>query len=64
MAHRQELLKRRLVAFLRQYGRKRQPGRDANDRQYDRDLERELKRMDPAEVSRLMHDEDDDDDET
>jgi hypothetical protein len=42
-------------AFLRQYERKAAPNIDPNDRQYDREIEQLVKRMDPNELDELMH---------
>ena len=39
---------------MRQYARKKEHGHDPNDRGYDRKLEREIKRMDPAELDELL----------
>jgi hypothetical protein len=39
---------------MRQYARKKQPGQEPNDRGYDRKLEREIRRMDPAELDELL----------
>jgi hypothetical protein len=52
---RKQRLTLRIEAFLREYERKG-PGRsgDPNDRHYDRDLEKEILRMDPAELSALL----------
>ena len=40
--------------FLRKYGRKKYPGHNPNDRQYDRNPERKIKSMDPEELDELM----------
>jgi hypothetical protein len=56
---RQIWLKQHLPVFLREYGRtSRRRGYDPNDRQYDRELEQEIKRMDPQQLDALMRDED------
>jgi len=61
VSKREDRLRSRLGAFLREYGRtSRRPGLDPNDRHYDRILEREIKRLDPRDLDRLMHDSDDD----
>lgn len=39
---------------MRQYARKKEHGHDPNDRGYDRKLEREIRRMDPAELDELL----------
>ena len=44
-----------LGTFMRQYGRKKDPHHDPNDRGYDRELERLVKQMDPAELDELLH---------
>lgn len=45
-----------VAVFMRQYGRKKQPGGfDPNDRHYDRKLEKDIKRMDPRELDILLH---------
>jgi hypothetical protein len=47
--------------FMRQYQRKAQRGVEPNDRQYDRKVEEEIKRMDPFELDQLINGTDDDD---
>jgi len=42
--------------FIRQYGRKAQKNVEPNDRRYDRDVERQVRRMDPIALDRLLHD--------
>jgi hypothetical protein len=59
VAKRPEWLKQHLPTFLRDYGRtSRRRGYDPNDRQYDRKLEEEVKRMDPRELDALLHGDD------
>jgi hypothetical protein len=41
--------------FFQQYGRKKHPRHDPNDRSYDRSLERKLKQLPPEELSALMN---------
>jgi hypothetical protein len=41
--------------FLRLYGRKAQKGCEPNDRPYDPAIERELRRLKPEELDRLMN---------
>jgi hypothetical protein len=53
--NRKQRLQGQLGTFLRQYGRKRTPGHDPNDRRYRRKLEREIKRMDPRDLDELMN---------
>lgn len=49
-------LKTKITTFLRQYGRKAEHGYDPNDRGYDRKIEELIKKMDPEELDKLMHD--------
>lgn len=42
--------------FMRQYGRQRQKAQEPNDRQYDRKLEADLKRLPPEELDGLLRD--------
>ncbi|HTS49664.1 MAG TPA: hypothetical protein VMH05_17055 [Bryobacteraceae bacterium] len=42
-------------SFLRLYGRKAQKGCEPNDRRYDPEIERELRRMKAEELERLMN---------
>lgn len=56
---RREMKAASLHRFARQYARKAQRGRDPNDRQYDRDIELQVKRMKPEELNRLLYGEDD-----
>ena len=57
MGRRHEWLKMNLPAFLREYGRtSRRSGADPNDRQYDRKLEQEIKRMDPRDLDAMLRD--------
>ena len=51
-------------SFMRQYTRKAQRGVEPNDRQYDRKVEEEIKRLSPEELSELMSGEDSSDDES
>ena len=52
-----EKLRGDLVAFIRQY-RRRKGGNacDPNDRTYDRELEKRIKKMKPEELDELMND--------
>lgn len=60
MATRRDWLRQHLPEFIREYGRtSRRGGLDPNDRHYDRQLEREIKRMDPRELDRLLRDDED-----
>ena len=50
-------LRNRIAVFLRQYGRGR--GRhDPNDRPYNREIEKIVKKMDPLDLDRLIREED------
>ncbi|HJT11390.1 MAG TPA: hypothetical protein VJ790_02160 [Dongiaceae bacterium] len=49
-----------LRVFVRQYGRKAQKRTEPNDRRYDADVERVVKRMDPATLDRLLRDDEED----
>lgn len=49
-----EWLRKNMGTFLRQYQRKAHRGYDPNDRNYDRKVEQEVKRLPPEELSRLM----------
>jgi len=56
---RRDWLRKQLPAFLREYGRtSRRRGADPNDRHYDRELEQQVKRMDPQELDDLMRSDD------
>jgi hypothetical protein len=56
-------LQSQIAEFMKRYGRTAdRHGRDLNGRQYDRDLERWIKRMDPIELDRLLRAEGDDQD--
>ena len=52
-----------LGIFVQRYSRKAQKGKDPNDRRYDHKIEQEMKRLDPADLSRLLSDDEDDTDE-
>ena len=43
-----------LNVFIKRYARKKQPGHDPNDRQYDRRVEAKVKRMKPETLDRLL----------
>lgn len=53
---RRERLAGSVNAFIRQYARKAYPTHDPNDRRYDRNVEKKVRRMDPEELDRLMRD--------
>jgi hypothetical protein len=42
--------------FVQQYERKAHKGHDPNDRRYNRDTEKSVKRMKPDELDRLLRD--------
>jgi uncharacterized protein (TIGR02996 family) len=48
-----------LALFLRQYARKAEAGHDPNDRGYDREMEKRVKRMRPEDLDRLIRGDDD-----
>jgi hypothetical protein len=52
-----EWLKSNIGQFVKEYGRKAQRGVEPNDRQYDRKIEKLIKRMDPQELSELLNEE-------
>ena len=43
-----------IAIFVRQYGRKAQKGVEPNDRKFNEDVERLVKRMDPVMLDRWM----------
>jgi hypothetical protein len=45
-----------LTTFVQKYARKAQRNQDPNDRTYDRSVEAAIKRMPPAELDRLLRD--------
>jgi hypothetical protein len=47
-----------MSAFLRQYRRKAQPGKEPNDRHYSRDVEKKIKQMSAEDIDRLMRGDD------
>jgi hypothetical protein len=54
-----EKVTKELGTFLRQYARRAQKGQDPNDRTYDREIEKELGRLKPKELDRLINGDDD-----
>ena len=54
MSKKKEKIRREIGSFLRQYERKAHAGWDPNDRQYDRRMERQIKNMDPSELSEII----------
>jgi hypothetical protein len=53
-------ISKELGTFLRLYGRRAQKGREPNDRPYDPTIERELRRLKPEELDKLINGDDDD----
>jgi len=47
----------RLAAFVKKYARKAYPGHDPNDRTYDREVEKLIRKMKPEDLDRLLRDE-------
>ncbi|VWB63861.1 hypothetical protein BLA14095_02869 [Burkholderia lata] len=47
-----------LGVFVKRYGRKAQKRLDPNDRRYDHDVERTMRRLSPADLSDLLADAD------
>ena len=45
-----------ISVFVQQYGRKAQKGVEPNDRRFNEDVERRVKRMDPVVLDHLMRD--------
>jgi hypothetical protein len=58
VSKRRTWLRQHLPAFLREYARTSRREGDPNDRQYDRKLEQEIKRMDPQDLDAMLRDED------
>ena len=52
---RQERLGDELASFVRSAGRKAQPGRDPNDRDYSIELQHALRRMPAEEIDALLN---------
>jgi hypothetical protein len=56
VSRRRNRLHAEIGGFMKKYGKKKHPNRwDPNDRQIDHELERELKRLSPAEFDELLH---------
>ena len=51
-------LERQMGAFLQQYRRKAQKGQEPNDRQYDRSIEKIIRKLSPEELDALLNGED------
>ncbi|MGI4830278.1 MAG: hypothetical protein ACRYFU_19055 [Janthinobacterium lividum] len=47
-----------LARFVQQYSRRARSSLDSNDRNYDRDLEKRLKRMSPDRLDQLLRNDD------
>ena len=60
MSKRRQRLRGELGSFVQQYGRKKYPGIDPNDRRYSREVEQQVKQMDPRELDELLHGDDND----
>jgi len=50
-----EALAREMGAFLQQYQRKAQKGKEPNDRHYDRSVEQVLRKLKPEELDVLLN---------
>jgi hypothetical protein len=48
-----------LACFVQRYGRKAQKQGDPNDRQYDKKLEKAMRRLPPTDLSDLLSDDGD-----
>ncbi len=55
---RKEILEHAVCLFAKQAGRKAQKGSDPNDRRYDNDFQRSLRRMPSEELNELLNGED------
>ncbi|MEK2605408.1 hypothetical protein [Burkholderia arboris] len=54
IANRTSRLAGELCVFAKRYGRKAQKHLDPNDRRYDHDVERTMRRLSPADLSGLL----------
>lgn len=61
MSKRTQRLRGELGSFVHQYRRKKNPGIDPNDRRYSREIEQQVKQMDPRELDELLHGDDSND---
>jgi type II secretory pathway component HofQ len=50
----------KLQLFVQSYGRRAQKGVEPNDRSYEREVEKAVKRMRPDELDRLLREDEDD----
>jgi hypothetical protein len=55
MNKRKQKLAREMGDFIQKYKRKHYPGHNPNDRQYDREIEKKVKSMDPTELDELIN---------
>lgn len=55
---RRQRLAGKLSTFVQQYARKAYPGMDPNDRRYDRNIEKKVRKMDPEELDYLLREDD------
>lgn len=55
MSKRRKNLEIKIGSFIKEYTRKRNPGMDPNDRCYDRDIERKIKRLPLEELNELLN---------
>ena len=58
-----QTIAKRIGAFLQQYRRRSQKGQEPNDRGYDREIERFIRKLKPEDVDEIINgrlDEDDD----
>jgi hypothetical protein len=58
-AERRALAAAELRTFVVKYGRKAQKGVEPNDRRYDEDVEKAVKRMKPEKLDKLLRDDED-----
>jgi len=58
MNKRKKELKSKMGVFIQQYARKKQKRQEPNDRTYDRDVERRIKKLKPMEFDELLYESD------
>lgn len=58
MRKRKDALRQELATYKRAAGRKRPKRGEPNDRGLDHKVQRMIRRMDPLDLDRLLHDED------
>jgi len=61
LEERRRLKASRIADFEKAVGRKAQKGREPNDRRYDHDLAKKLRRMKPEEIDFLLREDERDD---